>query len=790
MNSRRSVAAFAIISVVLLVMAPGAQAINTTAQTTETVVGSQHDTQSDFQNSQELTNLTTTSSGTVELETGGSYNVIDDSGDGTVDNTRNLLGDTGTDSTRGVSLKAVPNFGGDVEQITVSIGGVQGSDYDSSVDIYAVQESEPDGTVGEGTLIKSGWNPDWQTGEQTITLDSSFSVQDGESWIIEFDTTSSDNDGTIDSLEINMDDSFTSPWWSNSAGTTVNEGGDMTLTSTQNAASARYVSPPHNVTDPEEAAINITQATNVSIDATVQTSGGTVLNQTTLSGTGNHTLSLASTSSDQLETVLDITKTGDNPSFELADDSILFSNHAPEASNLSPPDGTQLTERNVDFSVDVSDEEFGTAQGDSVEAALHIDGQEVGSETVTSNQTVTVTEELVEGGDHTYHWELTDSYGATTTTSTRTVTVPATLEVRDVTNTSKLVDGDNATVTFYGGDQETQIVERPVENGTVDLSGLPTDTEFTVVVRADDYYTRQTIIPSLYDQANVWMLPRNETDAVEIVFLLDDRTGEFANSDSTQLRVQRAIEHNGSMEWRDVVGDDISATAELATILEDQQRYRLVISNDVQSRILGSYTPSGPADPETVPIGRIDFQGDSPEGTAFDANVVNETSPAVQWTYRDPDSVADSLTYRIVNVTDSSNETVVVSNTTISDPEEFTSVTEPLPSNATLEGSTYRVELWAYQNGELVDERAQNVGKLTGPGDWSSGIHEGLLNLGGFVFLVGAGYGTANYNPRLGAVVSVVLASTLVLFNVVHIAPVILGFTGTIALIANAADTT
>lgn len=470
------------------------------------------------------------------------------------------------------------------------------------------------------------------------------------------------------------------------------------------------------------------------------------------------------------------------------DESILFTNHAPQASNFSPATGTDLSETAVDFSLNVSDPEFGTAQGDDVTAELYIDGSSAASTTVTSNQTVTLTESITEGGDHTYHWELTDSYGATTTTSQRTITVPAELTVRDVL-TQNIVDAQNATITFYGGQNEREIIEKPVSNGTVSLAGLPTNTGFTVVVRADDYYTRTAIIPSLYDQSQVWLLPTNGTDAVEVVFQLEDRTGDFSGSDTTQLRVQRAIEFNNSTAWYDVVGDDISATSELPTILQNQQRYRLVIENDVQTRILGSYTPSGPADPETIPIGRLDFNADTDPGTSFDAALVNDTAPAVRIMYRDPDTAMTALRYRVVNTTNGSS-TVVVANTTVSDPSAFTSITEPLPA-ASLAGRSYRVDLWALQDGVVVEERSASVGELQAPGvGWAAGASTHLLTLGGYVFLVAVGYGTANYSPRLGTLAAVVIGTALTMFGVLSIPHVILGFTGTVAVIQNAADTT
>jgi hypothetical protein len=560
--------------------------------------------------------------------------------------------------------------------------------------------------------------------------------------------------------------------------------------SSNGVSNATYLSANHSVSNPQVARVNITEIANMSAKVTVTPAGSnTILNQTTVTTTGNHSLNLSTTTATELVVNVSLSKIGSNPKFTLADESILFTNHAPEADNLSPPDGTELTQSTVDFSVDVSDAEFTTAQGDTVTAELFVDGSSVGAETVTSNQTVTISHELTQGGDHTYHWELSDSYGATTSTPTNTVTVPAELEVWDVNNDT-LIDQGNATVTFFGGDNEQQIVEREVTNGTVSLAGLPTDTEFTVAVRAEGYFTRQVIITSLYEQSRVWMLSKSVSDAVEVTFRLDDRTGEFANSDETQLRVQRPITINNTTEWRDVIGDDISATSDLATVLQNDQRYRLIIENDVQSRILGSYTPSGPADPEVIPIGRVNFQADTEAGTALDASLLNETSPAVRVMFRDPDQQATSLKYRITNTTEGANSTVVVANMTVSDPGGFTSVTEVLPEGTTLDDSTYLVELWAYQDGELMEKQSVSVGQLSGPGDWTAGVNEGLLNLAGFVLIVSTGYGTANYKPELGALVAVIFGGALTLLNVVAIPHVILGFTGTIALIVNTADTT
>jgi hypothetical protein len=360
---------------------------------------------------------------------------------------------------------------------------------------------------------------------------------------------------------------------------------DSVRISGQPAESGTYVSATHNISNAEAAAINITQASNVSVDAEVRTDGGTTLATDTFTSASNHTLNLPETSSSQLKTVLDITVTGEDPQFELADESILFTNHKPQASNFSPANGTMLSQQNVTLSVDVSDPEFPTAQGDSVTAELFVDGSSAGTETVTSNQTVSMTHTFTTGGTHSYYWELRDSYGAVTTTDTRTLQSPAELRIYNVSS-SPLALVDNASVEvrmFQNGDVYT----RSTSTGVVDMSGVDPTKPFVVVVDSEGYFSRRIFVQSLYDRQSVYLLP-DTTNSVDTIFKLQEFSGQYPQ-DSTVLQVLRPI--NGS--WEVAVGDYFGANGQFPATLEYGQRYRLQLLNvdTGNTRRLGTYTP-------------------------------------------------------------------------------------------------------------------------------------------------------------------------------------------------------
>lgn len=305
--------------------------------------------------------------------------------------------------------------------------------------------------------------------------------------------------------------------------------------------SAYYESTLHNVSNPQEAAINITEATNVSINATVRTDGGTVLNQTTLTNTGNHSLVLSSTSSEKVEIVLDVNVTGENPTFTLADGSILFTNHAPEVDNsTATPNSTATNNENVDLSIDVSDQEFGTVQGDNVTVTAYVDGASIGTKTISSNQTVNFTATDLANGSHSWHVEVEDEYGLNATSDTFSFEVNhyapdldnanaspqdnAEQTSRDITLSIPLEDidfaedsGDEVAVEFFVDDNLVDTVN-VTTNGTVETTvTISSGGNHTWHAKATDEYGQTTTSDTFTFLVPAEITFRNEKNTSEIL---------------------------------------------------------------------------------------------------------------------------------------------------------------------------------------------------------------------------------------------------------------------------------
>jgi len=286
---------------------------------------------------------------------------------------------------------------------------------------------------------------------------------------------------------------------------------------------------------------------------------------------------------------------------------VLFTNHAPNASNFTPADGAGLTTEGVDFEVDVTDPEFGTAQGDQVEATLMVDNESVGSTTTTTNGTVSVTHTISEGGSHTYHWVLEDSYGGQTITDRQTISIPSELRIYNESAPGDLVDNASVELKIYvDGTDTPSVYERKVSDGVVNMTGLPADEPFVVVAEADGYYSRRIFVPSLYESQSVYLLPESETVA-DTIFTLEDYSGQYPPEDSVLL-VQRAL--NGSYET--VFGDFFGATGQFPAQLAYNERHRLVLLNveTGDRRRLGSYTPLTSTQQEVVvtPTGIVEVE--------------------------------------------------------------------------------------------------------------------------------------------------------------------------------------
>jgi hypothetical protein len=133
--------------------------------------------------------------------------VVDLQGDGSTDTEAIFLGDGGDDSTYDGWVQIQPSDNFTIKNITVNIGQAYGADYDpdASIDI----ESMSDGSV---TTVKSGWDPSWSEGHQTVSLDTLYEVSSGEKYRVHFKTGRTDNDGNADRLFLAYDSSGTDEW--------------------------------------------------------------------------------------------------------------------------------------------------------------------------------------------------------------------------------------------------------------------------------------------------------------------------------------------------------------------------------------------------------------------------------------------------------------------------------------------------------------------------------------------------------------------------------------------------
>lgn len=178
---------------------------------------------------------------------------------------------------------------------------------------------------------------------------------------------------------------------------------------------------------------------------------------------------------------------------------------------------------------------------------------------------------------------------------------------------------------------EGRVVEREVTSGEVDLTGVPTDERITITALNTDESNatgltyRRITIPSVTEQAEIYLLNATGTQTAPVEFRINDRTGGEFPPGETRFLIEKPIrkdfDADGSNETRFQVisGDSIGNSREFPAILERDERYRLrVVNTDGDVRQLGSYTVRGAAAP-TIEIGRISLTtADSERGYASD----------------------------------------------------------------------------------------------------------------------------------------------------------------------------
>lgn len=309
----------------------------------------------------------------------------------------------------------------------------------------------------------------------------------------------------------------------------------------------------------------------------------------------------------------------------------LRQDNAPDVFGPEPAGNTTATQPT--FTVNVSDPDF--ADGDTVDVVFYLDGQKQSTTTVSSDGTVSFAPnvQFFAGTEHSWRVEVEDRAGATDSTGTISFKVPEILTFRNVSNASEVVDNVSVTVEFRSSET---VVSRNTSTGRLNMTGLPASEPFTLQVEAANFTARTVPLKSLFAQQDVYLIPETK-DTVEVLFVLDDKTGTFVD-DGTRLFIQRAITRNGSTSFVTVSGGQPGATGAIETTLQRGETYRLVVENsDGDRRALGEYEAITDAR-ETLPITNVEFGGDAAQSDALQLSATRQTgdNPSIGVTFFAP----------------------------------------------------------------------------------------------------------------------------------------------------------
>jgi len=662
----------------------------------------------------------------------------------------------------------------------------------SAGDRGQLQVAEGSTAIFQGGV--TGGDLKYYDGSSYVTLDSA--VDNGE-WLtlnisnidpasdeftLEWKTADTSGSQRLSAWE-NFDEGYTTVETVVLGGTTYFDG---MLLGQEAPETGQYTSGPHPVSSAEKAWANLSLS-NATASIEIQaynpsTDQYTVVNESTYSTSGNYTLDISNKGYEKWFVVAEFNETGLNPTAELHDEGILFTNHAPQADNFTPA-GSTAEDQSVEFSADVSDPEFSTAQGDEVTAELFVDGTSEHTASLTQNGTVATTVDLTEGGTHDYYWTLTDSYGASTTTATQQVQVPSNLYIRNVSEPTGILNGSefSSTVTLYPNEEgESVEITRDVSDGEISLTGLSVDSRIVAQVQEDSYYTRRTLITSIYDQQSVYLLNNNET-ASQVTFELADETGQY-DASSSYLILRRALDLGGNTtDWQAIAGDAFDATGSFQTMLQPDVRYQLVIMNDDgDRRVIGYYDPPDRDTREQLPIGSVSIEGQLDEQgwtAGAEMTTVNETA-VVGVRYYDPATETSDLTVRVYNVTGDSES--LVYETSYSGPIGTHTESIDLPNQDL--GGTYRVDFTGVQDGESFSGSV-DVGAATPP----TGFIDAIPDAAGFAIGLGAialsGIIVVTSSSGAAVIVAAIVAELVSLLGLVPLHPVQVGVAMAIGLV-------
>lgn len=408
------------------------------------------------------------------------------------------------------------------------------------------------------------------------------------------------------------------------------------------------------------------------------------------------------------------------------------------------PTGPQDSEPS-ELKVNVSDPEL--AGDNQVTVHFWLDDSKLGNKTTSTNGTVSIAiNKDLTGGQHEWSANVTDSYDQWTNES-YTFGVPDTLYIRNESNGDQLVKNATVEVQFIADDQ---VVTKNTTDGKINMTNLPVTEGLIARTTADGWHSRTVIIDSIFQQDSVYLLNKTNVSSVETRFEIEDRTGNF-NEEESELIVLRAIERNGTTEFRRVVSDEFGV-AGITTDLEED-RYRIKIRNqDGDTRVLGWYTATV-SETVTLEIGQLEFNAGGDESYQWDASYHNQSGQRVTFNFSDPQELTGDIKLKIYERGNESNNTIY--DQTLTGPHGNVSVSQPITDAQN--DTTWVVEWSAPRDNEsiggsrIVGPRRGLIGGLDDI--WKHTISVGLL------FVIGGLFG--GVRAELGAVIIVLFAGIL-----------------------------
>ena len=477
----------------------------------------------------------------------------------------------------------------------------------------------------------------------------------------------------------------------------------------------RYVSTPHNVSEAASgfADLDLSGATaTVTWEGYDGTSWVAVAN-TTVTTSGNQTISFDENSYDQIRAEVSVTGVvGERAS--LSAEGVNFENHDPvvDNANATPQGEDSVSGTNMTMSIPVNDSDFDTVQGEEVEVDFYVDGQYEGTRTLTENGTASLTATNLSSGSHSWHVEVSDKWGGSTSSESFGSAVGISLSVHDGDNVSQLLDDRTITFEIIATDTDSNFKEtRTTTNGVVRFNGVP-DEQLSVRLEADGYETRRVIIDHPYKQPDrhTVMLNASNPDTFEQCFELNSKGAGYPPSE-TWLKLQSFIEG----QWRDVGGTYFGSTNLACVGVTDDHEYRLVVSDGTHMRDLGGYTADKSFSDQVIPLTITDVNVGLPSSgkpyTIDASGSVNETTGegVINVTFRSNDQSIEDLHLVIY---ERGNQSDPVFEKTVYGAVETYSASVPIPANRTDE--SYVLEWDATRNGSKIDGRQYvSVGKTT-----------------------------------------------------------------------------